>query len=57
MENIFEKICSFDNLLVAYKTVSKEHRYKAASLKFYNHLENKLEVLNNFIDIDSIKAT
>lgn len=26
-------------------------------MKFYNHLENKLEVLNNFIDIDSIKAT
>ena len=26
-------------------------------IKFYNHLENKLEVLNNFIDIDSIKAT
>ena len=47
MENIFEKICSFDNLLAAYKIVSKEHRYKAASLKFYNHLEENLIQLQN----------
>lgn len=47
MDDIFEKICSFDNLLIAYKTVSSEHRYKAASLKFYNHLEENLIELQN----------
>ena len=47
LDNIFEEICSFDNLLKAYKTVSNEHRYKAASLKFYNHLEENLIQLQN----------
>ena len=47
LDNIFEEICSFDNLLKAYKTVSNEHRYKAASLKFYNHLEENLIELQN----------
>lgn len=47
LDNIFEDICSFDNLLAAYKTVSSEHRYKAASLRFYNHLEENLIQLQN----------
>ena len=47
MDDIFEKICSFDNLLEAFKTVSSEHRYKPASLKFYAHLEENLIELQN----------
>lgn len=47
MDDIFEKICSFDNLLEAFKTVSSEHRYKHASLKFYAHLEENLIELQN----------
>ena len=39
------------------KIIFVSNESKNDFMKFYNHLEDKLEVLNNFIDIDSIKAT
>lgn len=47
LDNVFEDICSFDNLLDAFYTVSSEHKFKPASLRFYYHLEENLIELQN----------
>lgn len=46
-KNVYEEICSFDNLYNAFKKVSACHKFKPSSLKFYSHLEENLIILQN----------
>ena len=47
LDDIYEKICSFDNLIAAFETVCSEHKFKPASLRFYSHLEENIIQLQN----------
>lgn len=47
IDNIYEEICSFENLYNAFNKVSSCHKNKASSLKFYNYLEENLIILQN----------
>lgn len=47
LDNIYEEICSFENLYNAFNKVSSCNRNKGSSLKFYANLEENLIILQN----------